>query len=356
MHGRVWINFKELRARLNAEAVLRLYKVEVHRKGEQHQGECPLPSHKGRGELPFSMNLERGIFQCFGCKAKGNVLEFAALMEGVDLQDGNALRKVAVKLQAKFFPEGASTKEKEPSLFPAGPEPTRRDAGRPQPVKKSAAGAKAPARNLPVKVNAPLDFELQGLDPSHAHLVGLGLAEATIAHFGLGYCSRGMLKERVAIPLGNPSGQLIGYAGLVVGDGAITDENPRLLFPSKRERNGVVFDFQRSLFLYNGSRLDGPCDDLAVVEDFSTVWWLHQNGIQNVVATMDAEVSEQQIDLLLSLVERNGRVWIVSEKEGLAQSLMLRVGSHCFVRWLRPKDGRLPTDLSPDELESCFSA
>jgi hypothetical protein len=112
------VNFKELRAQLKFEDVLRHYGVEIQRKGEQrkgeqHQGPCPLPQHgKERRGPAFSANLERGIFNCFGCGAKGNVLEFAALMSGVDAADGQALRKVAVELQAKFCPGGASTRTK----------------------------------------------------------------------------------------------------------------------------------------------------------------------------------------------------------------------------------------------------
>src|SRR6266851_482981 len=95
-----WINFKTLRAKLDFEQVLRHYGVELKRKGNQHHGFCPLPNHNGKKNSPsFSANLERGIFQCFGCGAKGNVLEFAALMKNVPLEDGNALRAVALELQ-----------------------------------------------------------------------------------------------------------------------------------------------------------------------------------------------------------------------------------------------------------------
>src|SRR2546423_14405707 len=101
-----WINFKELRAKLDFEQVLRHYGVEVKRRGVQHQGFCPLPNHKGKRNSPsFSANLERGIFQCFGCGAKGNVLEFAALMENSNPKDGAALRNVALKLQQLHCPE-----------------------------------------------------------------------------------------------------------------------------------------------------------------------------------------------------------------------------------------------------------
>jgi len=87
-----WVNFKELRARLSFEKVLEHYGVEVKRKGKQHHGYCPLPNHNGKRNSPsFSADLERGIFQCFGCGAKGNMLDFAALMSNADPKDGDAL-------------------------------------------------------------------------------------------------------------------------------------------------------------------------------------------------------------------------------------------------------------------------
>src|SRR2546426_6973473 len=101
-----WIDFKALRTRLDFARVLEHYGVAVKRKGEQHHGYCPLPNHKGKRNSPsFSADLERGIFQCFGCGAKGNVLDFAAHMEGVDPKDGASFHTVAVKLQNQFCPE-----------------------------------------------------------------------------------------------------------------------------------------------------------------------------------------------------------------------------------------------------------
>ena len=177
-----WINFKELRAKLDFEEVLRHYGVELKRKGEQHLGFCPLPGHHGNKNSPsFSANLARGIFQCFGCGAKGNVLEFAAMMEKVNLEDGAAFRGVALQLQEQFCPgTGVPPKAREK------PEQPKRTESKP-------AGAS------PSVVNAPLDFELKGLDQEHSYLLTRGFVPETIAHFGLGFCSRGSLKDRVAV-------------------------------------------------------------------------------------------------------------------------------------------------------------
>lgn len=179
-----WINFKELRAKLHFEDVLRHYRVEVKRKGDQHHGFCPLPNHQGKRNSPsFSANLVRGIFQCFGCGAKGNVLEFAAMMEKIDVANGTELRALAVRLQERFCPALGDSLEK-----------------RDKPVEAKPADS-PPKENLPTVVNAPLNFDLKELDPSHPYLLARGFTPETIAHFGLGFCSRGYHKNRLANPL-----------------------------------------------------------------------------------------------------------------------------------------------------------
>jgi CHC2 zinc finger len=149
-----WIDFKELRAKLTFEQVLRHYGVEVKSKGDQHHGYCPLPNHNGKKNSPsFSANLKRGIFQCFGCGAKGNLLEFAAMMENVDPKDAAAFRKVSGELQKKFCPELRATPQ-------AAAKPT-------------AKPNKLEPNELPVVVNAPLGFDLKGLDAEHPYFPAL---------------------------------------------------------------------------------------------------------------------------------------------------------------------------------------
>jgi DNA primase len=337
-----WIDFKALRARLDFAQVLEHYEVEIKRKGAQHMGFCPLPGHTGSRNSPsFSANLEKGIFQCFGCGAKGNVLDFAALMEKTDPQDGSALRKVALKLQQRFCPEPEEKIGKPVAKKPAPP-------------KKAE-----PKDERPVVVNQPLDFELKGLDAEHPYLAGRGFTPEIVKHFGLGFCSRGMLKDRVAIPLHDVDGKLLGYAGRVVNNDAISDENPRYRFPGKREKDGTVFEFRKTLFLYNGFRIKAPVDDLIVVEGFTSVWWLTQHGLSSVVATMGADCSEKQAELIVALVKPNGRVWIAPDGDKAgdrhAQMLLDHISPHRFVRWVKMADGKQPTDLSGEQLKNCFT-
>lgn len=335
-----WIDYRALRAQLDFAQVLQLYGVEVKAKGTQHHGFCPLPNHNGKKNSPsFSANLQRGIFQCFGCGAKGNVLDFAVLMEKADPKDGVALHEVALKLQTQFclqLNQGASS----------SPSPT------PPKVEQ-------PKESLPIIVNQPLDFELQGLNSEHPYILERGFTREIVSRFGLGYCGRGMLKSRIAIPLHDTDGKLVGYAGRVVDDKEITEDNPRYRFPGERKRDGKIFEFRKTLFLYNGYRIKAPVDDLIVVEGFTSVWWLTQHGLPSVVATMGADCSEKQAELIVSSVKPTGRVWIAPDGDNAgerhAQTLLTLISPHRFMRWVKMTDGKQPTDLLAEQLKTSFT-
>ena len=103
-------DFNAIRQRLDFRQVLAHYQVEGSEKGGgQFQGFCPLPlhAHKGEGGKPrspsLSVNLSRGIFHCFGCEAKGNVLEFIVKMEGFNPESGEDFRKGALTAERPFL-------------------------------------------------------------------------------------------------------------------------------------------------------------------------------------------------------------------------------------------------------------
>jgi DNA primase len=335
-----WINFKELRQRLDFEQVLRHYGVEVTRKGDQHQGGCPLPGHKGdRKSASFSANLTRGVFHCFSCGAKGNVLEFAALMESVNPEDGKGLRTIAGKLDQQF----GSTK-------------TVPKVQSPPPVENKQSELPLTVQNM---VNAPLDFELKGLNSKHPCFQSRGLTQETVDRFGLGVASRGTLKGRIGIPLHDHAGKLVGYAGRVVNDKDISNDNPKYWFPEKREREGSVYDFRKSLFLYNGFRIVAPVADCIVVKGFTAVWWLWQCGLPPAVSTMGTDCSDRQAELIASLVKPTGNVWILAgdDKTGeqYATCVMLKVATRRPVRWVQLHNVVSATALSAEQLKTCFT-
>ena len=68
------------------------------------------------------------------------------------------------------------------------------------------------------EINAPLTFELKNLDAKHPYLKQRGLALKTIKEFGLGYYSRGLMKDRVVVPIHNAKGELVACPGRAPGE------------------------------------------------------------------------------------------------------------------------------------------
>jgi DNA primase len=349
-----FIDFRELRKQLPIEAVLKHYNVQLKISGQRATGFCPLPSHPrretGKRTASFSVDLKRGLFNCFGCKAGGSVLDLAIRLEGKNPDAAADVRTVALKLVKAFNLDTRSPKH----LAKAA----KRPAGEANDVESSKPAPVEDAADSDAIINAPLEFTLK-LDPEHPYLASRGLLPDTIEHFGLGFCSRGMLKDRIAIPLHNTEGQLVGYAGRLVDDHLIDDEHPKYRFPGSHERNGIRHSFRKGDLLYNFHRVSTPVKDLIVVEGFFSVWWLYQHGYPETVALMGSSSSDAQRQLIIDLLEDDGRLWIMTDGDDAGDALAGELLQHLSKdRWCRRVclDPRLqPTDLDGEELAGCFA-
>jgi DNA primase len=349
-----WVDFRELRQKLHFSQLLDHFHVELKVKGDKATGLCPLPGHprhEGKRSPSFSAHLGRGIFNCFGCGAHGNCIDFAALMSGVDPKNSAAFRKVALELQERFLGNGDRYDHQrgEPARSP----PTSsKSQGTPPNGEAQEKPDEGQAR--PVIANAPLDFSLKMLDVEHPYLKQRGLTLKTISHFGVGYCSRGLMQGRIAIPLHDATGNLVGYAGRLVDDSQISEDNPKYRFPGERERDGKLFAFRKKLLLYNAHRITAPVTDLVIVEGFASVWHLWALGCCNVAALMGSSCSAEQVELICNLVTEDAHVWAFADGDDAgvrcAHSLLAQTAPRRFVRWVRLEDGRQPTDCDLDEL------
>jgi len=70
------IDFKYVRQHADIARVIAHFGIDLHQDGskpEQMKGLCPF--HEDT-KPSLKVNTERNIFNCFACKAKGNVLDF----------------------------------------------------------------------------------------------------------------------------------------------------------------------------------------------------------------------------------------------------------------------------------------
>ncbi len=286
------VDFKEVKERANFRDVLEHYGLRLKEKGKELIGNCPFHEET---KASFHVNIEKGVFHCFGCHEKGNVLDFVAKKEGIKIReaaillsgwsgtsadDQNENRKPAGETKAKSKSEPDSEEEGDISFDNPDAVGSEED----QEVKKKS------------RINSPLSFTLT-VNADHPYLTEeRGLSKETIAHFGLGYCNYGIMSGRIAIPIHNENGELIAYAGRWVGAGESHATN--------ESKYRLPQNFLKSLVLFNLHRIPDEVDTVIIVEGFFSVFWLHQCGFDNVVCLMGTSLSERQRELLCSRFKR----------------------------------------------------
>ena len=276
-----FVPFAEVKRAVSLEAVLSRYDLlaGMAKKGQNLAGPCPFC--KGKSARLFQVNLAKGAWYCFGCKQGGNVLDFVARKEGV------SVRSAAVRLDTWFE---LGLREEAPRASP----PVAAAETPPPPVAEELP--------LPPSENPPLTFTLKTLDPHHASLEVLGLGPSTIERFGAGYCAKGHLKGRLAIPIHNSRGELVAYVGLALHD----DQAPRYLFPPK---------FHASLEVMNLHRLalaeeSGP---LYLAPDIEGALRLSEAGVTSVIGLFDGTLSRAQEEAIESVLSPYERLVLVGD-------------------------------------------
>src|SRR5439155_20254731 len=206
-----WMSFDELKSRVSIKDVLTHYGLmqgateKPTKRGMELRIRCPFHEEKTPS---LSLNVDTGRFHCFGCNAKGgDILDFVVTKEAITAVDRTQNRRQAGLLIQGWFGVESNT-----------PTPQENSAA----ADRSAAveDVKPAKEELGEGQNAPLKFAFKHLDNRHPYLTQeRGLAAETIDAFGLGYhAGKGIMHNRVVIPIHNCAGELVAYAGRSLGE------------------------------------------------------------------------------------------------------------------------------------------
>jgi DNA primase len=328
-----FVDFKAVKAAVKMEDVLKHYGLldKMKQTGDNLSGCCPI--HEGTNPTQFRVSLSKNLWNCFSeCKNGGNVLDFIAQMEDVSIHAAAHKAIEWFKLDLKALSKGSSDRPKDRKEAPAEEEPE------PETEKSEP--------------NKPLKFRLEKLHGDHPFLVSeRGLTPETIETFGVGFCAKGMMGGRIAIPIANDKGEVVAYAGRLPEEPA--DDKPKYKLPP---------GFRKSLELFNIERaVKEPAEaPLVVVEGFFDCMALHQNGCKKSVALMGTTLSTEQEDLILKHTGENTPVIIALDEDdggrGARMEIAGRLSLHRFVRVHRfEKENEQPRDLSPDAVQKLLS-
>ena len=304
----------------------------LRKSGKEYRGRCPIHHRSGeesvteeKGSASFHINHDKNAFNCFSCKAHGNVIDLVAAMEHCSVRDA------ALKLKEWFaVADDANTKPEH-----AVPSLQKTTAAEKSADEKSATGPAGESDK-----NKPLEFRLKSIDYSHAYMIGRGLSKETIERFGTGYFfGQGKMKSRVVIPVDDRVGEIVAYVGRAIDDKI----EPKYLVPVGFHKSQELFNLHRVLAGRKENRT------VVVVEGYFGCMSLDQAGLP-AVALMGNSLSEAQASILSSEFDHVVLMLDGNEagREGAekASNLLKR---KLFVRVLDLGDGQQPDHLSSEQ-------
>jgi DNA primase len=189
-----FVDFQELKAKVGIEQVLDMLGVKsLKPHGDTLRGHCPC-CQEGNDRV-FVVTPAKNSFYCFSEKKGGDIIELAVRFYRIPPKEA------ALRIARHF------------NLVAAGAAPE-------QPKDNSEVRQERATTGFDPKVYQA------SLDPAHSALKNCGIPEQTIRDFDGGYCSRGLNRGRLVLPIHDLGGGVLAFMGL-----ALKGEQPDILFP-----------------------------------------------------------------------------------------------------------------------------
>lgn len=213
--------------------------------GQEFNLYCPF--HKNRNSPAFFINIKTGLWQCFNpsCGKKGNFRQLYREITGKPYAGSLKLDPNAIK---KEIENGFRKKDYIEELDISDIE---------------------------------IDYDNEDSLINLATLHNRGLSYETLMHFEVGYSE---VKERVVIPVRNQNYKLVGFIGRAIKP----EQEPRYLYNKGFKRADVLFNIQ------NAKRYES----CIIVEGSVDAMMVHQAGFPNVISTLGAQVSSNQVKMI----------------------------------------------------------
>ncbi len=337
----------EVKQRTDIVEVVSQY-ASLTKAGRTFKALCPFHSEK---HPSFFVYPEQQSWHCFGaCNTGGDVFSFIMKKEGIDF--GEALRLLAQRAGVKIpsrFDQDAGKDEKE-RLYQINQASAQYFHNL---LLNSPAGEKAREylANRGLSPETIIDFQL-GFSPNSwkalkQYLIERGYSESELLTAGLVIEAEGgethdRFRNKLMFPIFDIRGRITGFGARVLDPSA--EGLPKYL----NSPQTPTFDKSGSLYGINLAQTAIRQQNLAViVEGYMDVITAHQNGFNNVVASMGTSVTEKQVSTLKRLTKNMA---LALDADTAGEEAMLRGVSYENTLDAEVRVIILPSGRDPDEV------
>jgi len=321
--------------------------VQLKKRGKNYVGLCPFHNERTPS---FTVTPGKQIFYCFGCGAGGDVFKFLMLKENLSFQEAVAMlaQQSGVTIPVE---EGTPLQQERARRFKLYREVNNlaRDYFR-QILEKhdGAAAAREYLARRGISRQMWEEFQLgfalpewgsllsfleeKGIKPSQAVETGLVIKTKAGRYYD-------RFRDRLIFPICDPTGQVVGFGGRVLGDS----------MPKYLNTPETSF-FNKGRLLYGLHLARAAIREkgyVVLMEGYMDVITAHQHGIKNAVASMGTALTHEHGRLLMHY-SRDVVVAYDADSAGeaaTARSLDLLEELGCQVRVLRLPDGKDPDEF-----------
>ncbi len=304
--------------------------------GKALKGLCPFHSEKTPS---FSVHGEKQIFHCFGCGVGGDVFKFVMLTEGVTFPESIRIvaEKCGIPLPKVSTHNDPSAKEREGLL-----EIYARAGGyfADRLSTTEARGARQILKDRDIQPEFIERFAL-GYAPTHGLLKTLNPKDPLRSGLFQSNDSGEVydrFRRRLMFPIWNERGKVIAFGGRIIGDG-----QPKYLNSPESPLYSKSFVLYGLHLAKNEARKAGR---MVVVEGYFDCLSLHQNGIENVVASCGTSLTAQQVGILTRYVSE---VIVNYDPDAAGQNAAKRSIQLLLERGLTVRILTLPGGMDPDD-------
>lgn len=341
-----WLD--ELRQRADIVQVISGY-VTLKRNGHRYWGLCPFHGEK---TASFSVDAERQLYYCFGCKAGGSVIQFIMDIERLDFQD--AVKHLADQLhmplpQMENDPDYERRRNQRDRLLAANREAAQffhstlfTESGQPMldyfkrrgltdnVIRKFGLGASPSGWDT-------LTRHLQSRGYSLEELRLCGLTVVKPAENGKPQRAYDMFRNRAIFPIIDQYGNVLAFGGRILGDG-----QPKYLNTS----DTPVFNKRMGVYAANLLRKERHLERVILVEGYMDVVSLTQFGVPGVCATLGTALTPEQARLLKRFAPK---VYLGYDGDSAGQNAILRGLDILQAEGIPARVLDFPDKLDPDE-------
>lgn len=302
---------EEVRSRLNIEDVIGEY-VQLKRAGRSFKGLSPFSSEKTPS---FFVSPDKNIWHDFSSNKGGDVFAFVMEVEGMDFRAAleHLARKAGVDLSLYEDKNARDMSRKKKRLLEANHLASRYYQ---QTMVRNQTALEYVFKTRGLDKQVVQDFMIGYAPDSGDALVNMltkkGFTKRELADAGLtNRFGSDMFRGRMMIPLMDPSGQVVGFTGRIVGD---VPNAPKYLNTSQT----LLYDKGRHIFGLSQAKEAIRANDYAVVvEGNLDVVSSHQAGVKQVVATAGTAMTEHHLKALKRLTG-DVRLAFDGDKAGIA--------------------------------------